>query len=461
MNTRNNRPWSFFVGVVTALVLGGLLVACDSAIFSKSPSGTIEVTTTPAGARVSVNRRDRGVSPLTVRDMQPGQHLVEISMEGYRDARRTVTLLEGQNVLAALSLEPVRGLLLVETDPPGADIYIENAHRGKTPRTLHDIPMGTHRIQLQAEGYFPREVEVAVEDRRPRLVSTALVPDSAVLVVESDPEGAVVRIDGSNAGTTPARIERVKTGEVVVEIVADGYVPYRREMRLRAGEIYRVEAQLDSQPGSLTVVSDPTGARIFINDEYRDETPATITGLDLGLYDVRVERRGFAPQNRSVTVAAGSTRTEEFRLLRDSGKLILVTEPAGVQVYIDGEPVGITRAGDTDVVSEPLEIDFVERGDRRLQLARRGYTYEPKTIRVQTNQVLSLHERMERMFIPDTIVRTGPRASDTYTGVLIRRHPSGDVELETRPGIRVVIPADEIRSVEAIRDPTLDGGTRP
>lgn len=444
-------------GIITVLFLGILLTSCNPMDLLRQSTGQLEIVTNPPGARVMVNNEDRGIAPLNVRDLAPGDYLIEVKMDGYRDARKSVRVYDGESSLANIALEPARGLLLVESVPEEADIYIDNAFRGKTPRMFHDLRLGTHRIRFQAEGYFPREVDVILEDRRPRHVLTEMVSDSAVVTVDSVPEGATVRINGSNVGRTPARIERVSTGEILLEVLAEGYTTYRREMRLRSGEEYRVEAELEPMPGGLEVTSTPTGARIFINDEFRGETPAVFNDLDAGMHDVRVERRGFTPQSRRVMVAAGRSRSEEFTLPSDSGRLIIVTEPARVQVYIDGELVGTTEAGETDVVSEPLVIDYVPSGQRRLNLVRRGYSYTPKNFTMEANDVLSLHEELDVMFIPDTIVRKGPRASDVYRGMLIRRHPSGDVDLMVRPGIITRIAADEIISIEPIRESSGGG----
>jgi len=51
---------------------------------------------------------------------------------------------------------------------------------------------------------------------------------------------------------------------------------------------------------------------------------------------------------------------------------------------------------------------------------------------------------------PITLVRTGQGSAGTYRGILLRRHPNGDIDLETRPGIIVTIPAGEIQSVSAL-----------
>jgi hypothetical protein len=437
-------------GGLGILALLATVPACGWLEPEVAATGAVSVVTEPEGARILINGVARGLSPLEVAGIPPGPVLIEARRAGHRTAYATVNVFEGQRVLHELRLEPVLGLVLVETDPPGAEVVIDEAYRGETPLLLHNLPLGTYRVRLQAERHFPRELTVDVTDRRPRLVAAELVSDAAALQVSSNPSGATVRVDGGTYGQTPVRIDRLRTGTVLVELVRDGYIPYQREMRLRSGEEYRLDADLSPLPGGLTVTTAPPGARVYLNQDFKGESPVTVGDLEPGLYRVRVAREGYAEQVRSVTLPLGARRVEEFRLDRDSGTLELITAPAGVRIYLNGEHVGTTEAGERETVSAPFIIEYLARGDHELDLRREGYRYRPRTITVQANQTLSLREQMERLFIPDTLVRTGDRVGDVYRGVLVRRHPDGSIDLETHPGIVVTLTAEEIQSIEPL-----------
>lgn len=398
-----------------------------------------------------VNGELRGLTPLMLDGLPPGSHLLEARRAGYRTAYHTVNLFEGQQTLHEFALEPLHGLLLFESDPPGADVLVDDAHRGQTPLLVHDLRPGTYRVRLRADDHFPRELTINVEGRTPQRVYTELESDTASLAVRTDPPGGQVRVDGSTYGVTPLQIDRVRTGEVLVEITLDGYLPYQRELRLRTGQSYRLDADLVPVPSGLTVTTSPPEAQVFINDQLVGESPVSLTDLAVGTYTLRVARHGFAEQEREVELGSGDRRSEEFRLERISGTVVLVTEPAGVHVYLNGELMGTTEAGRTDVISEPFTIDYVLEGDHRLQLLRSGYHHRPRRFRIEVDQTLSLHERLERQFVPDTRVRTGNRPGEAFTGVLIREHADGGVDLETRPGIIITFTADEIQAIEPLR----------
>ena len=63
---------------------------------SKSSDTQLVVTTEPSGARVTVNGIGWGTSPVTIRNLSPGDTRVRVSLDGYLTAERGVSLSEGQ-----------------------------------------------------------------------------------------------------------------------------------------------------------------------------------------------------------------------------------------------------------------------------------------------------------------------------------------------------------------------------
>ena len=364
-----------------------------------------------------------------------------VSREGYQEARRTVTLSANQRRVEEFVLEPVRGLVLVHSEPEGAEVTLNGSFVGRTPLFLHDAPLGEHRMDFRLDGFQPRQVTLRVDGRIPQKVNVDLTTDSATVSFRSMPPGATVVLNGGRRGVTPLTVERVPQGEAEVEIVLDGHQPYRERLRLNAGDNVTVRAELIPIPGGLRVVSIPGQARIYVDNEFRGEAPVELAGLPPGEYRVRAELRGHETVARTIQIRRGEERTEEFRLERNAGTLRLVTEPAGVQVLISGEEMGVTRPGDSDVLSEPLAIDMLPPGQHRLQLVKEGFVHRPVEFVIRPNQVTTLHQRMDRMFIVNYQVRT---EGNVWRGMFHERRPDGTIRLEVRRGIFRNFSPDEI-----------------
>jgi hypothetical protein len=58
--------------------------------------------------------------------------------------------------------EPAAPGLRVQADVPDADVFVDRVYKGKAPLVLSDVALGSHRINVSAEGYdgFAETVEV-------------------------------------------------------------------------------------------------------------------------------------------------------------------------------------------------------------------------------------------------------------------------------------------------------------
>jgi hypothetical protein len=156
--------------------------------------GRLLVRSTPAGARVLLDGRDVGETPLTLGTVAFGTHVVRIAHQGYVAAERRVRIRSAQ---PAQSIE----VELVATRPA----------RGTTPS-----PAAPERT-------------------------------SGSLMVDSRPAGARVFVDGRLVGTTPLLLDTVSAGEHAVRLEMDGFSTWSTTTRVMGGERNRVSGSLEQQ----------------------------------------------------------------------------------------------------------------------------------------------------------------------------------------------------------------------
>lgn len=421
-------------------------------------TGELFILSDPGEAIVEVNGEVLGTTPLTTR-VTSGQKLVTVRRSGFETERFSIEVTTGSRAVRELNLRPIAGLVMIQSDPPGAVVSIgDDGIQGNTPLTFHNVRLGEHRARLVMAGYSDREVTFTVEDRIPQMVHVDMISNSGTLVVHSEPSGATVFVDGRNEGSTPISLDRVEQGERDIVVQLEGYASYRGNVLISPGDTSRVDATLTPQPGALQVVTLPPGARIYINEEYRGDSPLELDPIAPGNYVVRAEMRGHADEARTVRVDRGQSAVQEFRMERNSGTLEIITRPANVRVIVNGEFMGTTRPRErgTDAVSEPLQVELLSQGAHTLQLVREGYQFETKRFMITRDEVTTLDETLRRLFIPNTILRIGSRPDDAIIGRLVRRHADGSVEMEIREGIYRTYPAADIISLEPLREELLE-----
>lgn len=101
--------------------------------------------------------------------------------------------------------------------------------------------------------------------------------------------------------------------------------------------------------GQLVVTSNVDGAKITIDGRGEPGwvTPCTIPELPAGAHSVVVSKEGYSDAQESVLVERGRTATVRATLTVPSGEISIVTNPPGVEVFIDGQAAGLSPARKT------------------------------------------------------------------------------------------------------------------
>jgi len=440
------RPHSPFAPLAAALMVAATLLLLPAGIRpAMGQAADVYIASTPQGAEIAINGKTAGVTPLTLPAVPAGRHLVTASLRGFRTLHQTLDLKPGERNVLNLSLEPLTGLLLVHSTPDRAEVEINGVHRGTTPVLVADLPYGIHRAKITKSGYLPRPLDITIDSRIPRRISTTLTADTATLSVKTAPPGAEVALDGIRQGATPCEIASVRTGEVKLGITAPGHHPFEETLALQAGEVRQIDITLRPQPSSLRITTTPAGARILLNDQFRGRSPVDIASLAAGTYTLHAELPAHDPAARTVQIGLGRAHVEDLTLTPNAGRLEITTEPAGVKVLLNGLPAGETEAAadGTDKLSALFTLPLVPVGTHELTLTKPGYYPLTAEITIARNETLSAHHTLTRRFIPNCQVQT---KTEVYRGVLIERNPE-TIKLELRPGIFKTLRLDDVTSI--------------
>ncbi len=172
--------------------------------------GRLIVRSTPSGARVIVDGRSRGTTPLTLVDLPLGTYGVRVVEEGYSERSTRVALTRTR------------------------------------PEATVTITLPRAAAQAAAPGTAPGRPAPA-----PPAASSAAAsaPTSAAarLEVVSRPAGARVIMDGRPVGSTPLTLDRVAPGPHTIRLELDGYRPWTTTVRVQGGTPARVAASLETQ----------------------------------------------------------------------------------------------------------------------------------------------------------------------------------------------------------------------
>jgi hypothetical protein len=187
----------------------------------------------------------------------------------------------------------------------------------------------------------------------PILVAT-LTNGTAVL--ESEPAGSEVIIDGRLAGTTPITTE-LPAGRHAVEFRRDNLSRTMEVVVVARGRVVQRMDWTAKPTGSLQVDSDPTGARVLVDGDVRGTTPLKLDELAVGTHVVALESANGTIR-RTVTIAAGETAQVTELIFAGSLK---VFSPFEVQMSERNRPIQLDDRGQVMLPPGSHELRFQNR----------------------------------------------------------------------------------------------------
>ncbi|MGC4089400.1 MAG: TonB-dependent receptor [Polyangiaceae bacterium] len=246
-------------------------------------------------------------------------------------------------------LKPKVARLTVESDPPGAVIYLDRkdlGSRGVTPRTLA-LPEGEHVVLLEMPDFQGARSEKVVLKLGEEVKTTVKLVAILGGVEVRGTKDAVVHVDteASKAACNVPCIAQVRPGKHTLIFSKEGFRSQEASVDVVPNATQRVRANLEPLSGSVVVNADVREALVSIDGQPRAFTPAVVS-LPVGQHEVLVSQAGFRPLKRTVLIETDRSTKVEFEL---SGQ---------------EEVLGASRAAEA-VEDAPASVTIISREELR------------------------------------------------------------------------------------------------
>lgn len=201
----------------------------------------------------------------------------------------------------------IRGLVVIESEPAGATIYLDDragAPLGTTPWS--GSLEGEHTVYVEHKGFQPKEMQISPAPDRLLVLSLALAEEHYLgwIEIKANVPGADIYIDDKSVGAyrkTPFS-GTLPPGKHKIWIAAEGYDEHYEEIEISPGRTHTIDATLEGAPvGYLNIRGrDLEYAVIHLDGQVLCERGPCRKAVKEGKHELVVQRPGYKPFRRTI-----------------------------------------------------------------------------------------------------------------------------------------------------------------
>lgn len=202
------------------------------------------------GARVVIDGTERGdTDPSGGFDLflYPGAYALSVSHTGYITRNLTLVVTDEGVNLAEVELIRNIGELLMQTDPPGAQVLLNR--EDYTGQTILELAPGRYRLDVEMEGYDPHSETIDIILNEQLQKTIRLTPHTGSLQFTVTPTHASAKLlDGTGRMVQQWEglnlLRGLRTGPYTLRVEAPGYRAVERTIRISRGEMLEQRIEL-------------------------------------------------------------------------------------------------------------------------------------------------------------------------------------------------------------------------
>ena len=306
-----SKTWLIAAAVALAVLGGGGFYATKVVGRGAAPQpGLLSVQSSPAGVEVFIDGVSRGVTPAKI-SLDPGSHILELRGRG---TPRVIPLQVAAGGQLSQYLEfadtPTTGLLVVHSQPAGANVTVDGVARGIAPITIEGLSTGDHEVVLQNGASTSRHTVKVLAGTTASLVGPVTPATPAVegpvsgWISVTAPFVIEIREAGKLIGTTETDRLMLAAGKHELEFVNET-VGYRqsRTVQVLPGKVASMAIELPQ--GTVNLNASPW-AEVWLDGRRIGETPIGNLSVPIGPHEIVFRHPDLGEKKHAISVTTAA-----------------------------------------------------------------------------------------------------------------------------------------------------------
>jgi len=302
--------------------------------------------------------------------LRSGEYEISILNEGYVSVDKGNLIIdENESQDRMFDLRRLPGKIVFITNPNvDFDLYVDDSEVIKlTPEIL--LLAGNRKIELRFKKYFTIKKEIFVNGKGEiEEYSFDLDPAWADVAISTEPDAVSIFNGNEELGNTPSTIQLIQ-GKNILTLRKSGYKDYEIDLDVVAKQSISLDSLMLSRLDvPLKIATQPEGASVNINAEYRGLTPIETMLEPLVEHNILISKPGYKDINNQVNLSTIESLLSEgkvsevfdYSLEKILGQVSFVGSD-GAKVYRSDDLIGVIPF-DIEMISEEQILQVKKDG---------------------------------------------------------------------------------------------------
>ncbi|MCK4667140.1 PEGA domain-containing protein [Candidatus Dependentiae bacterium] len=406
-------------------------------VLSETPTTSIHLEFKPEDATVYLDNKPVGnKSPIDLKNIEIGQHTLEIKKEGYTGEKMEIELLNDRPFKKIYELEKIPAekpkaiSVNVTTDPPNAKVILDGKKEIMSPGKFENVKPGLHILTIKYE----HKPGIIIEKEKSFTAKPGDVLDYQIdlkkdldkilktsLTIISKPSGAKIYRNGKYIGKkTPIQTSQYTPGKYTFKFIKTGYITREMTFEVKPNIANKINVTLQKLPVDKPPEPEPEPepepgpdepepplqppppppvvpktaflkikvvpwAKIYIDGKYFDTTPISKSiEVKTGSHTIKAANPGFEVWEETIDFPGGKTITKKITLKKKAAPVsskgfLKITVSPWAKLYIDGNYI------DTTPIGKPIPLS---EGTHKIKLENPGRKIHEEEIEIKSGEIL-------------------------------------------------------------------------
>ena len=138
----------------------------------------LKIDVLPKGATIKLNDKIEGVGGINkfgiTNGITPGDYSLKVEAENYYPKIEDLKLKPGEKKIISYNLDTIVGELIINTNPEGAKIYIDNLNSGESPIRKR-LMIGEYDIKANKGGFIEKKTSILIKENEVTTLNLDLI----------------------------------------------------------------------------------------------------------------------------------------------------------------------------------------------------------------------------------------------------------------------------------------------